>query len=1462
MVALNRNIFMHSILFHDVKFEADGYAQNDINTSLEKPGFTDSCNAGYFDALFTAFGLLKWSFATTTAYVMVSLHGFCCREDILASSSECCECYPSSSRHKMQRTSYSCNEDCLSSLNEGRYDADNVSSQPIAGVCSTGSSSCYDLELETNLDSGIEMEYQLNGNSDVGPLASVSGGVSCPDVNQKAYHASFVAGWMYINEQSQMCGPYFREQLYEGLSTGFLPEELPVYPVINGKMMNSVPLKYFKLYPDHVATGFTHLGNANSSMLVTKNFSSPSNQDRAVGNSDQVISSSNPQAISSGVGWEPQGMGPSVYAAASTSGMSQQQHLSWDEKCWLFDDGCGGKRGPHSLAELYYWQQYGYLHNSVMHLSWDEKCWLFDDGCGGKRGPHSLAELYYWQQCGYLHNSVMVEFPNSWIGALVLMKKIYHAGNKFSPFTIPSLFDGWRRNGLSTVASSQFNGYESSSPQNLVSEVSDQMCTQLHDVILKSARRVLLDEIISGVISEAVALKKTQKKIELDVAVESSKSRTIDHQKLERSSEMENANPQVPASLCHGVQTELPTSSEYPSEHAEPAEPAKPNESAESAEIKKSVGSIENFWEANSFICRSLFNNCMEVLWNTVLHEPVADYTISWRRRRRWFHSAKGMEAPVEYDKEGQGLQKVAEEQKQLMDHEEGDQELDFPPGFQPSIDSNLHSMSSLMSSTLVDEREVAELGSCIYVHHMSNDREETCGSVEEELHQSSMISMADFFRSFVEEEVLSTNRCSEKNNLYKQDTSEASTRLRSVSDGNPGNHCEEVNLTVSLLEFHGASSLIQLEAGKPCNQSADSTSETTFSNCLGSAFERLAASNKSVIGNQPTCQPVPPGSQALLRRVAAPALVKFRPLNLGKRAPKIGKYISLAMFRQRLHDDVLREWKTQLNDEILYVIFLSWCNMQKSCSSHLIQEKASVADEEVHDISSNFLKKLVERSRSYQGASTSESPSAVVNYKYYSKKKSSAKKSGVSTTDATHKNISRSREETEKRKAGLVSSLSSMETVTKLKKGSLKRQRKPAAEDSVHEGAVAGNLTASCPPLRDLAGQKSKKGAIDHTSIKSKSKSLEEETQICLERMANGRVESNDAEKLDRRNSHVEGTVDNILVDNVKRRQNSANISTPKTKHLTNDLPLRPAKMPKIAVDSEQGICKPAVKKIKPVKSRVSSTCPISNGCARTSINGWEWHKWSIQASPAERAPVRGNPMHGVRGLSADSNSSHVKRLSERTNRVKVRNLLAAAEGADLLKATQMKARKKRLRFQRSKIHDWGLVATEPIEAEDFVIEYVGELIRSRISDIRERQYEKMGIGSSYLFRLDDGYVVDATKRGGIARFINHSCEPNCYTKVISVEGQKKIFIYAKRNIAAGEEITYNYKFPLEEQKIPCHCGSKRAGTCICMMLVGARVVSDGTSLVVPWFIELEISSLLLLVPYAYGSGKVSSVC
>ncbi|KAB0394186.1 hypothetical protein E2I00_015252, partial [Balaenoptera physalus] len=88
----------------------------------------------------------------------------------------------------------------------------------------------------------------------------------------------------------------------------------------------------------------------------------------------------------------------------------------------------------------------------------------------------------------------------------------------------------------------------------------------------------------------------------------------------------------------------------------------------------------------------------------------------------------------------------------------------------------------------------------------------------------------------------------------------------------------------------------------------------------------------------------------------------------------------------------------------------------------------------------------------------------------------------------------------------------------------------------------------------------------------------------------------------------------------------------------------------------------------------------------------------------------------------------------------------------------------------------------------------------------------KEAGIGC-YMFRMDDFDVVDATMHGNAARFINHSCEPNCFSRVIHVEGQKHIVIFALRRILRGEELTYDYKFPIEDasNKLPCNCGAKR---------------------------------------------------
>ncbi|KAJ1329412.1 COMPASS (Complex proteins associated with Set1p) component N [Microdochium nivale] len=179
------------------------------------------------------------------------------------------------------------------------------------------------------------------------------------------------------------------------------------------------------------------------------------------------------------------------------------------------------------------------------------------------------------------------------------------------------------------------------------------------------------------------------------------------------------------------------------------------------------------------------------------------------------------------------------------------------------------------------------------------------------------------------------------------------------------------------------------------------------------------------------------------------------------------------------------------------------------------------------------------------------------------------------------------------------------------------------------------------------------------------------------------------------------------------------------------------------------------------------------------------------------------------------------VAKGNSRANRVNNRRFVAdlndqkktLGQDSDVVQTfNQLKKRKKPVKFARSAIHNWGLYTMENINKDDMIIEYVGEEVRQQIAELRENRYIKSGIGSSYLFRIDENTVIDATKKGGIARFINHSCMPNCTAKIIKVESTKRIVIYALRDIAQNEELTYDYKFEREIgslDRIPCLCGT-----------------------------------------------------
>ncbi|WEW60358.1 histone methyltransferase set1 [Emydomyces testavorans] len=216
--------------------------------------------------------------------------------------------------------------------------------------------------------------------------------------------------------------------------------------------------------------------------------------------------------------------------------------------------------------------------------------------------------------------------------------------------------------------------------------------------------------------------------------------------------------------------------------------------------------------------------------------------------------------------------------------------------------------------------------------------------------------------------------------------------------------------------------------------------------------------------------------------------------------------------------------------------------------------------------------------------------------------------------------------------------------------------------------------------------------------------------------------------------------------------------------------------------------------------------------------------HRIKVQKAREERlAKAKNDPQmtaaEAARLLAAKSLSKSTSRSTRVNNRRLIADINAQKQAlpmqngdSDVLRFNQLKKRKKPVRFARSAIHNWGLYAEENISANDMIIEYVGEKVRQQVADMRERRYLKSGIGSSYLFRIDENTVIDATKRGGIARFINHSCTPNCTAKIIKVDGSKRIVIYALRDIDRDEELTYDYKFEREwdsDDRIPCLCGS-----------------------------------------------------
>uniref|UniRef100_A0A8C7G5W3 Uncharacterized protein n=2 Tax=Oncorhynchus kisutch TaxID=8019 RepID=A0A8C7G5W3_ONCKI len=107
-------------------------------------------------------------------------------------------------------------------------------------------------------------------------------------------------------------------------------------------------------------------------------------------------------------------------------------------------------------------------------------------------------------------------------------------------------------------------------------------------------------------------------------------------------------------------------------------------------------------------------------------------------------------------------------------------------------------------------------------------------------------------------------------------------------------------------------------------------------------------------------------------------------------------------------------------------------------------------------------------------------------------------------------------------------------------------------------------------------------------------------------------------------------------------------------------------------------------------------------------------------------------------------------------------------------------------------------------------VIEYNGTVLRNEVAIKKQRTYKSQNRGV-FMFRIDSERVVDASQTGGLARYINHSCAPNCVAEVVTFERGYKIIITSNRRIEKGEELCFDYQFDCVDgqHKIACHCGT-----------------------------------------------------
>jgi len=132
----------------------------------------------------------------------------------------------------------------------------------------------------------------------------------------------------------------------------------------------------------------------------------------------------------------------------------------------------------------------------------------------------------------------------------------------------------------------------------------------------------------------------------------------------------------------------------------------------------------------------------------------------------------------------------------------------------------------------------------------------------------------------------------------------------------------------------------------------------------------------------------------------------------------------------------------------------------------------------------------------------------------------------------------------------------------------------------------------------------------------------------------------------------------------------------------------------------------------------------------------------------------------------------------------------------------------------RRSSIHGKGVFARLPIKKGELISKYRGVLITEEEADALYPDVDDDQPNHTFLFLIEGGMIIDGNRQSNASRWINHSCSPNCET---SEDEDGRIYIEAIRNIAPGDELTYDYNLVLdgrptakERKRFVCHCGAR----------------------------------------------------